>query len=122
MQIRHPFLFILILGLAWTDCVFGYVLGPPPAANAAFGDSNACTVCHSNYPNVADGSVTITGLPTTDGWVPLRTYSLQITVQLTGRKLFGFQLSAVVDGTNQQAGALTPANGRVKIICGGNTL
>jgi hypothetical protein len=121
MKIKHRFLFTLILGLAWQGYVFGNVSGPPPAANGSFGDSNACTSCHLNYPNVIGGGVNITGLPA-DGWLPLKTYSLLITVQKPGQTVFGFQLSAVVDATNQQAGFLTPGNERVKIVCGGNTL
>lgn len=60
--------------------------------------------------------MTITGLPS--NWVPSQTYSLVITVQRTSAVLYGFQLSAVTDTGNQQAGSFTPGNARVKVITG----
>src|SRR5262249_22248585 len=67
-----------------------------------------------NRPN---GGVSVTGLPGS-GWTPGQSYPLSITI--TGpatQRLFGFQLSAVADSTNQQAGtfAETP---NVQVICG----
>ncbi len=121
MQIKHTFLLTLILGLAWTGYLFGYILGPDPAVNGILGSTQTCATagCHSSFPvNAAGGSVNITGLPTDSGWVPGQTYPLEITVQRAGQRVFGFQLSAVVDATNQQAGTLAGANQAVKIICG----
>ena len=119
MQIKHAFLFTLILGIAWCGYLFAYVLGPDPAVNGIFGNPLACSIsgCHSGNPvNLAGGSVTISGLPS--AWVPGQAYPLTITVQRAGQRLFGFQLSAVADANNQQAGTLTPGNSRVQIICG----
>src|SRR5438876_1310208 len=113
MQIKHTFLFSLILGLAWTGYLFGYVLGPDPAMNGIFGSGQTCATagCHTGNPvNATGGSLTISGLPAGIGWTPGQTYPLTITIQRTGAKVFGFQLSTVADATNQQAGALTPGN------------
>jgi len=66
--------------------------------------------------NAAGGSLTIEGLPAS--WIANQTYPLTITIQRTGARLFGFQLSAVGDATIQQAGSFSPGNARVKIICG----
>src|SRR5262249_13593117 len=124
MQIKHSFLFSFILGLAWTGYLFAFVNGPDPAMNGIFGSAQTCAVsgCHTgNRVNTPGGSVTIVGLPSTTGWTPGQTYSLSITIQRLGQRRFGFQLSAVSDATNQQAGTLTPGNARVQIKCGGGT-
>lgn len=121
MQIKHTFLFTLILGLAWAGYLFGFILGPDPGVNGVFGESRTCAMsgCHTSFPvNAAGGSVNITGLPTDSGWVPGQTYPLTITVQRAGQRVFGFQLSAVADGTNQQAGTLAAVNQAVQIKCG----
>ncbi len=121
MQIKHTFLFTLILGLGWTVYSFGYVLGPDPGMNGAFGAGQTCLSCHTGNPlNAAGGSVTISGLPTDTGWTPGQTYALTVTIQKPGQRLFGFQLSAVSDASNQQAGSLAAGAG-VKVICGGGT-
>src|SRR2546425_10634130 len=124
MQIKHTFVFTFILGLVWTGYLFAYILGPDPAMNGIFGSGQTCSVsgCHTGNPvNAAGGSVTISGLPTSTGWTPGQTYPLTVTIQRTGQRLFGFQLSAVADATNQQAGTLAPGNTRVQIICGRGT-
>src|SRR5215468_12415101 len=124
MQIKHTFLFSFILGLAWTGYLFAYVNGPDPAMNGIFGTAQTCAVsgCHTGNPvNAAGGSVTIVGLPSSTGWTPGQTYPLSITIQRPGQRRFGFQLSAVSDATNQQAGTLAAGSGRVKVICGGGT-
>jgi Reeler domain len=119
MQIKHTFLFTFILGLAWAGYLFGYITGPDPASNGIFGDVLACSTagCHVGNPvNAAGGTLTLSGLPAT--WVPGQAYPLTVTVQRTGAVLYGFQLSAVVDAINQQAGTFTPGNARVKVITG----
>ena len=125
MQIKHTFLFTLILGLVWTGYLFGYILGPDPAMNGIFGAGQTCAVsgCHTGNPvnsTSGGGSLTISGLPG-GGWTPGQVYPLSIAIARTGAQLFGFQLSAVGDTTNQQAGTLAAGNGRVKIICGRGT-
>jgi hypothetical protein len=123
MQIKHGFLLSLFIGLVWTGYLFAYVTGPDPAMNGIFGPTQTCAVagCHTGNPvNASGGSVTVTGLP--DQWTPGQTYALTVTIQRPGQRLFGYELSAVVDATNQQAGTLTPGSARSKIVCGGGTL
>jgi hypothetical protein len=121
MQIKHTFLFTLILGLAWTGYLFAYILGPDPAMNGIFGSTCTLSGCHTGNPeNDGVGSVNITGLPS-DGWTPGQVYPLMVTIQRTGARLFGFELSAVADTTNQQAGTLTAGSSRVRVICGRGT-
>ncbi|PYS52166.1 MAG: hypothetical protein DMG13_17085 [Acidobacteria bacterium] len=120
MQIKHTFLFTMILGIGWCGYLFGYSLGPDPASNGIFGDARACSIpgCHVGNPvNFSGGSVTLAGLPVV--WLPGQTYSLLVMVQRPGQVRFGFQLSAVAEATNQQAGTLTAGASNVQIITGG---
>ena len=120
MKIKNTFLFTLILGLTWTGHVFAYVTGPNTGLNGVFGASANCTGCHDSFAlNSGDGGVILTGQPAS--WVTGQTYPLTVTVQpATGSRVFGFQLSAVIDGANppQQAGTLAKTNGAVQVICG----
>src|SRR5437868_8414839 len=118
MHTKHTYLFTLILGLGWAGYLFAYQTGPDPASNGIFGDTQACATagCHVGNPvnsTNGNGSVSITGLPT--AWVPGQAYPLTVVVQRTGGVLYGFQLSAVVDATNQQAGTFTAGSARVKV-------
>src|ERR1044071_2481790 len=114
MQIKHTFFLTLLIGIVWTGYLFAYELGPDPAENGVFGNSQTCAMagCHTgnNNLNPSDGgSVRIDGLPA--NWTPGQTYPLTVTIQRTGARRFGFELSAVADATNQQAGALTAGVG-----------
>src|SRR5262245_23125333 len=111
MQVKHTFLFTFFLAIAWTGYLFAYVTGPDPAMNGVFGSNQTCAVsgCHTGNPvnqPGANGGVSIAGLPSS-GWTPGQTYPLTVTITRTGQRVFGFQLSAVSDSTNQQAGTLT---------------
>ena len=120
MRIKHTFICTFMLGLAWCGYLFGLSVGPDPASNGIFGDALACATsgCHGGNPvNFTGGSITISGLPTS--WVPDQTYPLTITVQRSGQSKFGFQLSAVADATNQQAGTLTAGASNVQVITAG---
>src|ERR1051326_3716894 len=125
MQIKHTFLLTLLLGLVWTGYLFAYILGPDPGVNGVFNSTQTCSMsgCHTGNPvNANGGSITLGGLPSA-GWVPGQTYPLTVTITRTGQHLFGFELSAVADATNQQAGSLAPQDSsRVKVVCGGGTL
>src|SRR5690349_4245024 len=119
MQIKHTFVFTLILGLVWAGYLFGYITGPDPGVNGIFGPTVTCAMsgCHDDRPmNATGGSLTLSGLPAQ--WVPGQAYPLTVTIQRTGAVLYGFELSAVVDSNNQQAGTFTPGSARVKIITG----
>jgi hypothetical protein len=120
MKIKHSFLFTFVLGLVWTGYLFAFITGPEPGVNGVFGPTQTCATsgCHSSFPlNSGPGSVNVTGLPA-NGWTAGQTYPLTVTIQQTGRQIFGFQLSAVADATTTQAGLLvTPGTG-VQLICG----
>lgn len=118
MQIKHTFLLTLVLGFALTTYVFAYSTGPDTGYNGVFGASINCTTCHNSFAvNSGNGGVTLTGQPTS--WAPGQTYPLTVTVvPATGSTRYGFQLSAVVDSTNQQAGTLEKVNNTVQVACG----
>ena len=121
MQIKHTFLLTLILGMAWTGYLFAFSTGPQPAVNGVFGTTRTCAMagCHSSSPlNEVGGSVEITGLPAE--WVAGQTYALRVNVRRTGQSRFGFQVSAVFDFSNQQAGNFTPGGGQI-IFCSSAT-
>ncbi|PYS08254.1 MAG: hypothetical protein DMG15_27665 [Acidobacteria bacterium] len=44
MEIKHTFLFTLILGLAWTGLLFAFSTGPDPAMNGINGLTQTCAV------------------------------------------------------------------------------
>jgi len=119
MEIKHTFLFTLILGLAWTGLLFAFSSGPDPAMNGIASPTQTCAMagCHSSFPlNSGGGSVSVSGLPS--AWAAGQTYPLTVTIQRANQRAFGFQLSAVVDATNRQAGSFAAA-GNVQIKCGG---
>jgi len=121
MEIKHTFLFTLMLGLAWTGYIFAYAMGPDPAMNGINGASQTCNTagCHTSFRlNDSSGSVSVSGLPS--AWAAGQTYPLTVTIQRSNQKAFGFQLSAVVDATNQQAGSFA-STGSVQVICGSLT-
>src|SRR3989442_8301939 len=119
MEVKHTFLFTLILGLAWTGYLFAYAFGPDPAMNGINGNAQTCAVagCHTSFPlNSSSGSVSVSGLPAS-GWAAGQTYPLTVTITRTSQRAFGFQLSAVGDSTNQQAGSFARGT-NVQGICG----
>src|ERR1051326_8198418 len=115
MQIKHTFLLTFILGLIWTMYAFAYSTGPDPGENGLF--SQDCTTCHSSFPVNSGGlGVTLSGSPAS--WTPGQTYTLTVTVpKPSGSRIYGFQLSAVADSTNQQAGSLARGS-NVQVVCG----
>ena len=121
MEVKHTFLFTLMLGLAWTGYLFAYAFGPDPAMNGINGASQTCNTagCHTSFRlNDPSGSVSVSGLPS--AWDAGQTYPLTVTIQRSNQRAFGFQLSAVVDATNRQAGSFGIA-GNVQVICGSLT-
>jgi hypothetical protein len=123
MQIRHTFIVAFFLVLLSVAEAFAHVNGPDPGVNGIFGLTKTCNQagCHDSFAlNLTNGSVAISGLPSS--WVAGQTYVLTVTIRgAATQHIYGFQLSAVVDATNQQAGTLKNANGAVQVICGPST-
>jgi|GEM_PF-5604859 len=96
-------IFIVSFALAAATAVFlfGYAEGPPAGENGGLNGSSTCAICHSSFPvndPSSNSQITLSGFPST--YVPGQQYMLAITVGIvnpanpTGRKRFGFQLSA----------------------------
>src|SRR6516162_1981359 len=125
MQIRHRFIVAFFLLLLPVTEAFAHVLGPDPGVNGIFGLAQTCNQagCHDSFAlNLTNGSVAVTGLPSS--WSPGQTYALSVTIKGPATQhIYGFQLSAVVDATNQQAGTLAKVTGNnaVQVICGPST-
>ena len=116
MLIRTRLMLMAGLILGWNAMAFGYRTGPSGASNGIFGQA-ACNAagCHTgNQLNAPGGSLSLTGLPS--NWTPGQIYPLTVTVSKPNSGRYGFQLSAVSDTANTQAGSLTSTSSRVQII------
>ena len=78
----------IILSALFTGSVLWGNSSNPP--NGYHGESQNCASCHGGNLNSGDGSISLSGLPTT--YLPGQTYSLTLTVLGTNCG-FGFQLS-----------------------------
>lgn len=85
---------------------YGYASGPPAGRTGAPGEQT-CIVCHTGTLNSGPGSVTIEGVP--EQYEPGQEYTLTVKVSHPNRRRWGFQITAL-DGSNEPAGELTPAN------------
>ena len=123
MQTRKALIVALLLALLRVTDLSAHVLGPDPGVNGIFGLTQTCNQagCHDSFAlNMTNGSVAISGLPSS--WVPGQTYALSVTIKGPATQhIYGFQLSAVTDATNQQAGTLAKGNNAVQVICGPST-
>jgi hypothetical protein len=77
---------------------------PPPAVTGAPGE-NLCSDCHTgNAVNDGVGSVRIDGVPA--AYTPSQTYVLTAVVQRSGQLRWGFELTALKNSDNTNAGAV----------------
>jgi hypothetical protein len=99
---------LLIIFLAMSLVVYAKVTGPEPGYTNAPGDLGNCTACHDTFhtENVGPGSVNLTGNPIGGIYQPGQQYTLNITVQQSGRQRYGFQLTAIDKNLNR-AGTFT---------------
>ena len=86
----------IILSALFTGSVLWGNSSNPP--NGYHGESQNCASCHGGNLNSGDGSISLSGLPTT--YLPGQTYSLTLTVLGTNSRGFGFQLSPKVNGAS----------------------
>ena len=111
----------MILLMALGSPLFGHINGPDPASNGVVGPTCNQALCHVGNPvnsPTGSGSLTLSGLPSS--WTPGQTYPLTVTISRTGSGRYGFQLSAVSDTGNAQAGTLAVStSNRVSVITGG---
>ncbi|MFY9557894.1 MAG: choice-of-anchor V domain-containing protein [Blastocatellia bacterium] len=97
----------LVLILFVTAVAYAKITGPEASYTDAPGDLGNCTSCHDTFhdANVGPGNLTLSGAPTV--YNPGQHYTLMVTVQQSGRRRFGFQLTAL-DQNGNRAGALEP--------------
>ena len=88
---------------------YAKITGPDAGYTGAPGDLGDCTACHDtfHFPNVGMGSVSLSGAPSV--YNPGQQYTMMVTVQQTGQKRFGFQLTAI-DQNGNRAGTLAPVS------------
>ena len=84
----------------------------PP--NGYHGESSNCASCHSGNLNTGDGSISISGLPST--YTPGQTYDLALTVLGTNSRGYGFQFMPKVNGIT--SGSLTALSSDMAIESG----
>jgi hypothetical protein len=96
-----------ILILLAAVVVYAKVTGPESSYTGAPGDINSCVACHDTFheANVGPGAVRVEGSPIDGVYQPGQQYTLNVTVQQTGRQRYGFQLTAV-DLNGSRAGTL----------------
>jgi hypothetical protein len=93
---------VLVLSLA-TASAFHYGKGPKPSSTNAPGE-NSCQAdqCHTQYDvNSGEGTLRVDGVPATYKYGEI--YILSITLEQTGQKRWGFQITAL-DTNGQTAG------------------
>jgi hypothetical protein len=101
-----------VLLLLMTIIAYASATGPEARYTGAPGDINSCVECHDSFheANVGPGSVRIEGGPISSApYQPGQQYTLNVTVQQTGRQRYGFQLTAV-DLNGNKAGTLASIN------------
>ena len=84
---------VILSALLAGSSLLGNSSNPP---NGYHGESSNCASCHSGNLNTGDGSISISGLPST--YTPGQTYDLALTVLGTNSRGYGFQLFPKVNG------------------------
>jgi len=91
----------IILSVFFTGSFLWSNSSNPP--NGYHGESNNCATCHTGNLNTGDGSISISGLPST--YTPGQTYDLALTVLGTNSRGYGFQLIPKANGST--SGSIT---------------
>ena len=94
-----------------SSLLWGNSSNPP---NGYHGESSNCASCHSGNLNTGDGSISISGLPST--YTPGQTYDLALTVLGTNSRGYGFQVMPKANGIT--SGSLTALSSDMAIESG----
>jgi len=107
LQAAIVVLFVSVIAYASVD-------GPEPGYTDAPGDLGNCTACHDHHlVNQGPGSVQISGLPSV--YEPGKIYNFTVTTAQSGRRRFGFQLTAI-DTKLAKAGTLTSIDSNTQVL------
>src|SRR6516162_6807102 len=80
MQIQHTLIVAFFFALLPVTKAFAHVLGPDPGVNGIFGPTCNQAGCHDSFAlNLSNGSVAVSGLPST--WSAGQTYALSVTIK-----------------------------------------
>lgn len=110
MQRRKPLITLavsLIIILCVTGIVLAFAGGPPTGATGSviFNQAScAQATCHVGTANTGSGTLTLSGVPA--NYALGQSYTLTVTLQQTGQRRWGFQLSARARATGQSTGTL----------------
>ena len=102
----------IILSVFFTGSFLWSNSSNPPSGY--HGESNNCATCHTGNLNTGDGSISISGLPST--YTPGQTYDLALTVLGTNSRGYGFQLIPKANGIT--SGSLTALSSDMAIESG----
>jgi len=108
-------------GVAIPILLLASASGPEPASNGdPYGDADSCarSSCHvGTAVNGGGGRASITSSATS--YVPGVDLTFTLTVSDAQARVYGFQVSALTQGSNQQAGSFTRGAGQF-VICSNN--
>ncbi len=110
MQKRRPVIVItvILLSVLWiVGILFASAGGPPQGAtgSAIFNQSSCAQAsCHAGTANTGSGTLTLSGVPA--NYTLGQAYAFTVTLQQTGQRRWGFQLSARARSSGQTAGTL----------------
>jgi hypothetical protein len=107
LQAAIVVLFVSVIAYASVD-------GPEPGYTDAPGDLGNCTACHDHHlVNQGPGSVQVNGLPAV--YEPGQTYNFTVTTSQSGRRRFGFQLTAIDTGL-AKSGILASPDSNTQVL------
>ena len=113
LRAKQKLQFIILLLMA-PIAVYASVNGPEPGYTNAPGDLGNCTQCHDKHAvGTGSGGVAINGLPAV--YEPGQVYDFTVTVSQSGRRRFGFQLTAL-DTANKRAGTLATRDSNTQVL------
>ena len=110
MQKRKPFITLalcLVIFLCATEIILAFAGGPPTGATGSviFNQASCAQAsCHIGTANSGTGTFTMTGVPA--NYVLGQAYTVTVTLQQTGQRRWGFQLSARARSNGQSVGTL----------------
>jgi uncharacterized repeat protein (TIGR02543 family) len=113
MLIPNMKIFLVLFFFGWlsTPLLWSNSSNPP---NGYHGETQDCSSCHNGNLNTGNGSISLTGLPST--YTPGQTYDLALTILDTNSRGYGFQLIPKSNGNT--SGSLTATTSGMAIESG----
>jgi hypothetical protein len=86
----------------------------PPAGRTGAPGETTCASCHSGGLNDGQGTLTLTGIPSS--YVPGTKYSVTVTLGRTGQSRWGFEVTSLRDSDDAMAGTLAAPSNLTQIL------